>query len=109
MKNTITLRFTDEQYYFLKEIAKSQHRTLEELLWLFLEHGYYCYGEEHDLNFSVHKKEDEFTDEEKEKMKKWDSGGTEQKEGNYVCRYHDADKIREVLKGITSNVLDFRK
>ena len=42
-------------------------------------------------------------------MKKWDSGGTEQKEGNYVCRYHDTDKIREVLKGITANVLDFRK
>ena len=42
-------------------------------------------------------------------MKKWDSKGTEQKEGNYVCRYHDTDKIREVLKGITANVLDFRK
>ena len=107
MKNIINVRFTDEQFYFLQEIAKDQHRTLEELLWLLIEDGYGSYCQQHSVN--VDKRDNEFTDEEKEKMKKWDSKGTEQKEGNYVCRYHDTDKIREVLKGITANVLDFRK
>ena len=107
MKNIINVRFTDEQFYFLQEIAKDQHRTLEELLWLMIEDGHGSYCQQHSVN--VAKRDNEFTDEEKEKMKKWDSKGTEQKEGNYVCRYHDTDKIREVLKGITANVLDFRK
>jgi hypothetical protein len=109
MENTINLRFTDEQFYFLQEMAKSQHRTIEELLWLFIENGHYCYGEEHDLNCSVHKRPNEFSDEEKEKMKKWDSGEAGKKEGNYVYRYHDTDKIREVLKTIPANILGFRK
>ena len=39
-------------------------------------------------------------------MKKWDSG---QKDGNYVQRFHDTDKIEEVLETITSNIMEFRK
>ena len=104
MKNTINLRFTDEQFYFLQEIAKDQHRTLEELLWLMIEDGHGSYCQQHSVN--VAKRDNEFTDEEKEKMKKWDSG---QKEGNYVQRFHDADKIEEVLSTISSNIMEFRK
>ena len=104
MKNTINVRFTDEQFYFLQEIAKDQHRTLEELLWLMIEDGHGSYCQQHSVN--VAKRDNEFTDEEKEKMKKWDSG---QKEGNYVQRFHDTDKIEEVLETITSNIMEFRK
>ena len=104
MKNTINVRFTDEQFYFLQEIAKDQHRTLEELLWLLIDDGYGSYCQQHSVN--VDKRDNEFTDEEKEKMKKWDSG---QKEGNYVQRFHDTDKIEEVLETITSNIMEFRK
>ena len=104
MKNTINVRFTDEQFYFLQEIAKDQHRTLEELLWLLIEDGYGSYCQQHSVN--VDKKDHEFTDEEKEKMKEWDSG---QKEGNYVQRFHDTDKIEEVLETIPSNIMEFRK
>tara|TARA_R100000458_G_C8057710_1_gene102056 strand:- start:182 stop:496 length:315 start_codon:yes stop_codon:yes gene_type:complete len=104
MKNTINARFTDEQFYFLQEIAKDQHRTLEELLWLLIEDGYGSYCQQHSV--SVDKRDNEFTDEEKEKMKKWDSG---QKEGNYVQRFHDTDKIEQVLETIPSNIMEFRK
>ena len=104
MKNSATIRFTDEQFYFLQEIAKSQHRTIEELLWLFIEDGHSCFAEQHSI--SVDKRDDEFTDEEKEKMKKWDSG---QREGNYVQRFHDTDKIEKVLETIPANILGFRK
>ena len=104
MKNTINVRFTDEQFYFLQEIAKDQHRTLEELLWLMIEDGHGSYCQQHSVN--VAKRDNEFTDEEKEKMKKWDSG---QKDGNYVQRFHDTDKIEEVLETITSNIMEFRK
>tara|TARA_R100000353_G_scaffold175837_1_gene147359 strand:- start:1784 stop:2107 length:324 start_codon:yes stop_codon:yes gene_type:complete len=107
MKNTINVRFTDEQFYFLQEIAKDQHRTLEELLWLLIEDGYSCFAEQHSI--SVDKRDNEFTDEEKEKMKKWDSGMPEQREGNYVQRFHDRDKIEEVLSTIPSNIMEFRK
>ena len=107
MKNTVNLRFTDEQFYFLQEIAKDQHRTLEELLWLLIEDGYGSYCQQHSVN--VDKRDNEFTDEEKEKMKKWDSGMTEHKEGNYVQRFHDTDKIEEVLETIPSNIMEFRK
>ena len=104
MKNIINVRFTDEQFYFLQEIAKDQHRTLEELLWLMIEDGHCSYCQQHSVN--VDKRDNEFTDEEKEKMKKWDSG---QKDGNYVQRFHDTDKIEEVLETITSNIMEFRK
>ena len=104
MKNIINVRFTDEQFYFLQEIAKDQHRTLEELLWLMIEDGHGSYCQQHSVN--VAKRDNEFTDEEKEKMKKWDSG---QKDGNYVQRFHDTDKIEEVLETITSNIMEFRK
>ena len=104
MKNIINVRFTDEQFYFLQEIAKDQHRTLEELLWLLIDDGYGSYCQQHSVN--VDKRDNEFTDEEKEKMKKWDSG---QKDGNYVQRFHDTDKIEEVLETITSNIMEFRK
>ena len=104
MKNIINVRFTDEQFYFLQEIAKDQHRTLEELLWLMIEDGHGSYCQQHSVN--VAKRDNEFTDEEKEKMKKWDSG---QKDGNYVQRFHDTDKIEEVLQTITSNNIELRK
>ena len=104
MKNIINVRFTDEQFYFLQEIAKDQHRTLEELLWLMIEDGHGSYCQQHSVN--VAKRDNEFTDEEKEKMIKWDSG---QKDGNYVQRFHDTDKIEEVLETITSNIMEFRK
>ena len=104
MKNIINVRFTDEQFYFLQEIAKDQHRTLEELLWLMIEDGHGSYCQQHSVN--VAKRDNEFTDEEKEKMKKWDSG---QKDGNYVQRFHDTDKIEEVLETIPSNIMEFRK
>ena len=39
-------------------------------------------------------------------MKKWDSG---QREGNYVQRFHDTDKIEKVLETIPANILGFRK
>ena len=104
MKNIINVRFTDEQFYFLQEIAKDQHRTLEELLWLMIEDGHGSYCQQHSVN--VAKRDNEFTDEEKEKRKKWDSG---QKDGNYVQRFHDTDKIEEVLETITSNIMEFRK
>ena len=107
MKNIINVRFTDEQFYFLQEIAKDQHRTLEELLWLMIEDGHGSYCQQHSVN--VAKRDNEFTDEEKEKMKKWDSGMTEHKEGNYVQRFHDTDKIEKVLSTIPSNIMEFRK
>ena len=72
-----------------------------------MEHGHYCYQEQHDLDCSVHKREDEFTDEEKENIKRWDEEN--RKDGTYVFRYHGRDKIKEVLETIPSNVLDFRK
>ena len=107
MKNTINVRFTDEQFYFLQEIAKDQHRTLEELLWLLIEDGHCVYREQHSVY--VNKRDNEFTDEEKEKMKKWDSGISEQREGNYVQRFHNTAKVEEVLSTIPSNIMEFRK
>ena len=106
MKNSITLRFTEEQHYFLTQLAKDEHRTPEELLWLLLEYGHSYYTESHSVDAAVPKQDSDFTEEEKESIKKWEAGDHS---GDYVCKYHDVQKTREVLTSITDNIMNFRK
>ena len=106
MKNSITLRFTEEQYYFLTQLAKDQRRTPEELLWLLMEYGHGYYTESHSVDAAVPKQDSDFTEEEKDSIKKWEAGDHS---GDYVCKYHDVQKTREVLASITDNVMSFRK
>ena len=98
MKKTFSIRFTDEQFYFLQEIAKHHQRTLEELIWLFIQHGHEYYAEMYDIRGSVPKRGNEFSDEEKKNLEN----------SIYVEKYHDINKIEEVLESIQSNILEFR-
>jgi len=39
MDNTLTVKFTPAQYFFITELARDQHRTPEELISVFLNDG----------------------------------------------------------------------
>ena len=105
---TLSFRVTDRQSYFLKEIARSDHRTVEQLLYILLVEGTFSYLECRQV--SVKKRTEDFTKEELEKIAKWDKA---EKEKDYpfpsdchVCRYFDIKEIEEVLDSLTDNIFN---
>jgi len=103
---TLSFRVTDRQSYFLKEIARSDHRTVEQLLYILLVEGTFSYLECRQV--SVKKKTEDFTKEELDKMAIADKAQEENKPlppNCYVHRYFDSNEIEKVLESLTDNIL----
>ena len=103
---TLSFRVTDRQSYFLKEIARSDHRTLEQLLYILLEEGTFSYLECRLV--SVKKRTEDFTKEELDKIAIADKAQEQNKPcpaDCYVHRYFDNAEIEKVLESLTDNIL----
>ena len=103
---TLSFRGTDRQGYFLQELAKNDHRTVEHLLYILLVEGSLSYIESRQV--SVKKRTEDFTKEELDKMAIADKT----QEQDMVCpancwvhRYFDQAEIEKVLESLTDNIL----
>ena len=105
---TLSFRVTDRQGYFLQELAKNDHRTVEHLLYILLVEGSFSYLESRQV--SVKKRTEDFTKEELEKIAKWDKAEKEKDHpfpsDCYVCRYFTDKEIEKVLDSLTDNIFN---
>ncbi len=105
---TLSFRVTDRQGYFLREVAKNDQRTLEQLLYILIVEGSFSYLESHQA--LVKKRTEDFTKEELEKIAKWDKAQEENEHpfpsDCYVCRYFTDKEIEEVLDSLTDNIFN---
>lgn len=105
---TLSFRVTDRQGYFLRELAKNDQRTLEQLLYILLVEGSSYFLECRQV--SVKKRTKDFTKEELEKIAKWDKAQEENEHpfpsDCYVCRYFTDKEIVEVLDSLTDNIFN---
>ena len=105
---TLSIKVSDLQAYFLKEVARSNRRTLQQLLWILLHEGVPYFLEANEV--SVKKRHEDFTEEEHEKMARFDRAQEEKEyplpNDCYVCRYFDSSQIEEVLETIPENVFN---
>jgi len=105
---TLSIKVSDLQAYFLKEMARSNHRTLQQLLWILLHEGTLSFIECNHV--SIKKRHEDFTEEEHEKIARFEKAQEEKKyplpNDCYVCRYFESSQIEEVLETIPSNIFN---
>ena len=105
---TLSFRVTDRQGYFLQELAKNDHRTLEQFLYVLLVEGTSLFLECRQV--SVKKRTEDFTKEELEKIARFDKAQEENEHpfpsDCYVCRYFTDKEIEEVLDSLTDNIFN---
>lgn len=103
MQNAINVRFTGKQFHFVKEFAKDKVRTPEQILWLALTE--YFESVRYREEVCVYRDPADFSEEEKEKMARWDSSD-EKKSEDYVQRTYDDKAIEEIAKSFAQNILE---
>tara|TARA_Y100000004_G_scaffold8273_1_gene9275 strand:- start:358 stop:789 length:432 start_codon:yes stop_codon:yes gene_type:complete len=89
---TVSIRLTDKQHHYLSSLAKSERRSIEHLLWMFIPAGVDCQFAEQ--NYYLEKLQCDFTEEDKAHMKEFPlnkpSWGNE-----YYGTHHWSDEIQE--------------
>ena len=103
MQNAINVRLSDKQFHFVKEFAKDKVRTPEQILWLALTE--YFESVRYRKEVCVYRDPADFSEEEKEKMARWDASEKKESE-DYVQRTYDDKATEEIAKSFAQNILE---
>ena len=89
---TVSFRLTDKQHHYLLSLAKSEHRSIEHLLWMVIPKGIdYQFSEQ---SYRLEKLQCDFTEADKDSMEKYPL--TKPSWGNeYYGRHPWSDEIEE--------------
>ena len=103
MQNAINVRLSDKQFHFVKEFAKDKVRTPEQILWLALTE--YFESVRYREKVCVYRDSADFSEEEKEKMARWDASEKKEVE-DYVQRTYDDKAVEEIAESFAQNILE---